>query len=49
MNNTKSQLELINALALSLLSLSDAYELPEAVNNVIQDINNQAENLISVV
>jgi hypothetical protein len=48
-NKTQLKFEAINALAMSLLSLSDAYELPESVNNIIQDLNNRMEHLHSVI
>ena len=47
-DNTESKLKVINALVISLLSLSEAYELPEAVESVIQDLNNRVDCLISV-
>jgi hypothetical protein len=48
-NKIKSNFEVINALAISLLSLPEAYKLPEAVNNVIHDLNNQVEGLESLM
>ena len=49
MNNTKTEFDSISAWSLSLLSLSGAYELPEAVINVIHDLNKTVEELVSVV
>lgn len=48
-NKIKPKFEVINALAISLLSLSEAYELPEVVKNVIHDLNDQVESLESLM
>ncbi|MEY8213803.1 MAG: hypothetical protein RPR97_04870 [Colwellia sp.] len=48
-NSINKEIETINALAMSLLSLSDAYELPEAVSNIIQDLNSKTEGLNSLI
>jgi hypothetical protein len=48
-NKIEPKLEVINALAISLLSLSEAYEIPEAIKNVIHDLNNQIDGLSSLI
>lgn len=42
---SESELKQIEALSLSLLSLSDAYDLPDSVRSLSEDINDRLESL----
>lgn len=42
---TENELKQIESLSMTLLSMVDSYDLPEAVSNVINDLNDEAESL----
>ena len=41
----QDRLQAINSLAMVLLTMSEHYDLPESVNSVIQDMQDEAETL----